>query len=177
MKRRLLVALSLLVLVLALPLVALSDVGFGPGGGTPGTSLNFQLVSHNDLSGFELDGNTVPRGMNSQVTIYGHYAYIGNRTDGSSTCGFGDPRGYLTQNCPHPHPGILIADIADPANPTVVGEIGPPYAGQVGITTRELRVWPQKKLLMVMTFRSFFCGQTRRDRKSTRLNSSHSQIS
>src|SRR5712691_3646440 len=25
--------------------------------------------------------------------------------------------------CPHPHPGILIADVADPANPTVVGEI------------------------------------------------------
>src|SRR5437762_1828145 len=153
MKRRLLIALSLLGLVLALPLVALGDVGVGSGGGTPGTSLSFQFVGHNDLSGHELDGNTVPRGMNSQVTIYGHYAYIGNRTDGSSTCGFGDPRGYLTQNCPHPHPGILIADIADPANPTVVGEIGPPYAGQVGITTRELRVWPQKKLLMVMTFR------------------------
>src|SRR6266498_5793060 len=151
--KRLLIALSLLALFLVLPLVSLSDVGVGPGGGTPGTSLNFQLVGHNDLSGFELDGNTVPRGMNSQVTIYGHYAYIGNRTDGSSTCGFGDPRGYLTQNCPHPHPGILIADIADPANPTVVGEIGPPHAGQVGITTRELRVWPQQKLLMVMTFR------------------------
>jgi hypothetical protein len=139
MKRRLLVALSLLVLVLALPLIALGDVGVGSGGGTPGTSLNFQLVGHNDLSGFELDGNTVPRGMNAALTIYDHYVYIGNRTDGSSTCGFGDPRGYLTQNCPHPHPGILIADIADPANPSVVGEIGPPYAGLVGITTRELR--------------------------------------
>jgi LVIVD repeat-containing protein len=152
MKRRLLVVLSLLGLVLALPLVAFGDVGVGLGGGTPGTSLNFQLVGHNDLSGFELDGNTVPRGMNSQVTIYGHYAYIGNRTDGSSTCGIGDPRRGV-EPCPHPHPGILIADIADPTNPTVVGEIGPPNAGQVGITTRELRVWPQKKLLMVMTFR------------------------
>src|SRR5439155_919463 len=109
-----------------------------------GTSLNFQLVGSNPLYG---------RGMNAALTIYDHYVYIGNRTDGSSTCGFGDPRGYLTQNCPHPHPGILIADIADPANPTIVGEIGPPYAAQVGITTRELRVWPQKKLLMVMTFR------------------------
>src|SRR6266542_3601598 len=151
--KRLLIALSLLALFLVLPLVALGDVGVGPGGGTPGTSLNFQLVGHNDLSGHELDGNTIPRGMNSQVTIYGHYAYIGNRTDGSSTCGFGDPRGYLTQNCPHPHPGILIADIADPQRPTVVGEIGPPHAGQIGITTRELRVWPQQKLLIVMTFR------------------------
>src|SRR6266516_4677327 len=91
--------------------------------------------------------------MNFPETIYRHYAYIGNRTDGSSTCGFGDPRGYLTQHCPHPHPGILIDDIADPAHPTGVGEIGLPNAGQVGITTRELRVWPQKHLLMVMTFR------------------------
>ncbi|TMM02113.1 MAG: hypothetical protein E6G02_11800, partial [Actinobacteria bacterium] len=91
--------------------------------------------------------------MNAALAVYGHYVYIGNRTDGSSTCGFGDPRGYLTQNCPHPHSGILITDIADSSNPSVVGEIGPPYAGRVGITTRELRVWPQKKLLMVMTFR------------------------
>jgi hypothetical protein len=152
MKRRLLVALSLLVLVLALPLIALGDVGVGAGGGTPDTSLNFQLVGHNSLSGIELDGNTVPRGMNAALTIYDHYVYIGNRTDGSDTCGIGDPRRGV-EPCPHPHPGILIADIADPAHPTVVGEIGPPYAGQVGITTRELRVWPQQKLLMVMTFR------------------------
>src|SRR6266487_7006732 len=119
-------------------------VTVGPGGGTPGTSENFQLVGHDPLFN---------RGMNAAATIYGHYMYIGNRTDGSSTCGVGDPRGYLTQNCPHPHPGILIDDIADPAHPTGVGEIGLPNAGQVGITTRELRVWPQKKLLMVMTFR------------------------
>jgi len=152
MTRRLLVALSLLGLVLALPLVAFGDVGVGPGGGTPGTSLNFQLVGHNDLSGHELDGNTVPRGMNAALAIYDHYVYIGNRTDGSDTCGIGDPRRGV-EPCPHPHPGILIADIADPSNPTVVGEIGPPFAGNVGITTRELRVWPQKKLLMVMTFR------------------------
>ncbi len=144
MQRRLLVGVSLLVLVLTLPLVAFGDVTVGAGGGTPGTSLNFQLVGANPL---------FARGMNAALTLYDHYAYVGNRSDGSSTCGFGDARGYLTQNCPHPHPGILIADIADPANPTVVGEIGPPYAGQVGITTRELRVWPQQKLLMVMTFR------------------------
>jgi len=144
MQRRLLVGVSLLVLVLTLPLVAFGDVTVGAGGGTPGTSLNFQLVGANPL---------FARGMNAALTLYDHYAYVGNRSDGSSTCGFGDPRGYLTQNCPHPHPGILITDIADPANPTVVGELGLPYAGQVGITTRELRVWPQKKLLMVMTFR------------------------
>ncbi len=144
MQRRLLVGVSLLVLVLTLPLVAFGDVTVGGGGGTPGTSLNFQLVGANPL---------FARGMNAALTLYDHYAYVGNRSDGSSTCGFGDPRGYLTQNCPHPHPGIPITDIADPANPTVVGELGLPYAGKVGITTRELRVWPQKKLLMVMTFR------------------------
>src|SRR6266511_1636312 len=127
MKRRLLASLSLLLLVLALPLVAFGDVTVGPGGGTPGTSLNFQLVGSNPL---------YARGMNAALTIYDHYLYVGNRTDGSSTCGIGDPR----------------RDV-DPKNPTVVGEIGAPYAGQVGITTRELRVWPQKKLLMVMTFR------------------------
>jgi hypothetical protein len=49
---------------------------------------------------------------------------------------------------PHPHPGILIVDVAHPSRPTVVGEIGPPRAGQVGITTRELRVWPQQRLLI-----------------------------
>ncbi len=30
---------------------------------------------------------------------------------------------------------------------------GMPYEGNVGITSRELRVWPQQKLLMVMNFR------------------------
>ena len=34
-----------------------------------------------------------------------------------------------------------------------MSEIGPPHASQPGITTRELRVWPKKKLLMVMTIR------------------------
>jgi hypothetical protein len=143
MKRRLLVGLTLLSMVLALPLVAFGDVTVGPGGGTPGTSLNFQLVGANPL---------FARGMNAALTIYDHYVYVGNRTDGSDTCGIGDPRRGVTP-CPHPHPGVLIVDVADPTNPTVVGEIGPPYAAQVGITTRELRVWPQKKLLMVMTFR------------------------
>src|SRR5712691_10831779 len=107
MKRRLLLALSLLALALVLPLTALGDVSVGAGGGTPGTSRNFQLVGANPL---------FARGMNAALTIYDHYAYIGNRTDGSSTCGIGDPRRGVTP-CPHPHPGILIVDISDPANP------------------------------------------------------------
>jgi hypothetical protein len=35
----------------------------------------------------------------------------------------------------------------------VVGEIGPPLEGYIGITSRELRVWPARKLLIVMNFR------------------------
>jgi hypothetical protein len=143
MRRRLAFGVAFLALCLAAPLVSLADVGVGSGGGTPGTSESFQLVGHNSL---------FDRGMNAAITIYGHYLYVGNRTDGSSTCGVGDPRG-PGANCPHPHPGVQIVDIADPANPTAVGEIGPPFEGNVGITSRELRVWPQKKLLMVMNFR------------------------
>ena len=116
---------------------------------TPGTSKNVKLVGQNPLFG---------RGMNAAMAIYKHYAYVGNRTDGSSRCGVGDPRITTTglDSCPHPHPGILIVDIKNPANPTVVGEIPAPLnpAGQpVGITSREVRVWPEKKLLMIMTFR------------------------
>jgi hypothetical protein len=47
----------------------------------------------------------------------------------------------------------VIVDVNDPSHPAVVGEIGPPFAGLPGITTRELRVWPEQKLLIVMTFR------------------------
>src|SRR5205814_8809607 len=61
--------------------------------------------------------------------------------------------GAATEIAPHPHPGVLIVDIKDAAHPTVVGEIGPPDEGNVGITSRELRVWPRKKLLIVMNFR------------------------
>src|SRR5712692_676533 len=144
MTRRLVIlTLVLVTLVIATPGITHADVGVGPGGGTPDTSSNFELVGHNALFN---------RGMNAALTIFDHYVYIGNRTDGSSTCGIGDPRG-PGANCPHPHPGVLIVDVADPTNPTVVGEIGPPLEGNVGISSRELRVWPQQKLLMIMNFR------------------------
>lgn len=101
------------------------------------------LVGHEPLYG---------RGMNAALAIYDHYVYIGNRTDGSSVCvgAGGLPAG---TTCAHPHPGILIVDVENPATPAVVGEIGRPFAGKVGVTTRELRVWPAKKLLVVMSFR------------------------
>jgi len=104
----------------------------------PGTALNFRLVGHNALFN---------RGMNAALALYKNFAYVGNRTDASNTC----PDG--TTGCAHVHPGVLILDAKDPANPTVVGEIGPPYEGNVGITSRELRVWPSQKILMVMNFR------------------------
>ena len=99
--------------------------------------------------------------MNAAATIVKNFLYVGNRTDGSSRCGFGDPRrtdpNFGLDACPHVHPGILILSINDPTNPTVVGEIPAPLntSGQpVGITSRELRVWPSAKLLITMNFRS-----------------------
>src|SRR5690349_19146051 len=104
---------------------------------------NVELVGHDPLYN---------RGMNAALAVYDHYVYVGDRTDASSVCvgATGLPSG---TTCPHPHPGILVVDVKDPATPSVVGEIGPPHAGLVGTTTRELRVWPAKKLLVVMDFR------------------------
>ena len=97
-----------------------------PGSGGQGS---FELVGHSPL---------LSRGMNAAIAIHGDYAYIGSRTDGS-----------------HPDAGVLVVDISDPADPQVVHQIGPPREGNVGETSRELRVWPKKKLLMVL---NFSCG-------------------
>src|SRR5438093_4296310 len=136
----------------------------GPGGGTPGTSLNFSLIGHNPLFG---------RGMNAALANFDHFLYIGNRTDASNSCGDLNGTGPVVApvltptnpdgTCTHVHPGILIVDIANPAAPTVVGEIPasvavPNAAGEpVGVTSRELRVWPEKKLLIELSFR---CSRT-----------------
>jgi len=118
------------------------------GGGTPGTASNFELVGHAPL---------FDRGMNAAPAVYGRYVYVGNRTDGSSRCGVGDPRGQATgpDSCPHVHPGILAVDTHDPARPTVAGEFGLEFVtgANLGQTSRELRVWPDAGLLMVMYFR------------------------
>src|SRR5712692_1760099 len=138
MKSRLVVTLGLFLVVLTSP-------------AAPQVSLNFQVVGQNPLFN---------RGMNAALTIFQNFLYVGNRTDGSSRCGIGDPRrtdpNFGLDSCPHVHPGILILNIQDPTNPTVVGEIPAPLnpAGQpVGITSREVRVWPQKNLLITMIFR------------------------
>ena len=132
MKSKLIFTLVLFLFIFASPAVAQE-------------SSNFQVVGHNPLFN---------RGMNAAATVFQNFIYIGNRTDGSSRCGFGDPRrtdpNFGLDACPHPHPGILILNIQNPANPTVVGEIPAPLntSGQpVGITSRELRVWPNGELL------------------------------
>jgi hypothetical protein len=141
--RRFLTAFTLLALVLALPAVVRGDVVVAPGGGTPGTSLNFTLVGHNPLFN---------RGMNAAPAVFDDFVYVGNRTDGSTSCGADEEGNQIPGVCPHPHPGILVVDVADPSDPEVVGEIGPPDAGNIRETTRELRVWPEKKLLIVLNF-------------------------
>jgi hypothetical protein len=143
--RRLLVAL----LLIAATFASSDRVGADPpgnGGGTPDTASNFRLVGHEPL---------FDRGMNAALALHDDVVYVGNRTDGSSRCGDGDPRGTATgpDSCPHPNPGVLVVDASDPAHPSVVNEIGPPYAGNVNETTRELRVWPEQDLLMVLSFR------------------------
>jgi LVIVD repeat len=94
----------------------------------PGTAENFTVVGSHPL---------FARGMNAAPAVYGDYVYVGNRTDGSEG---------------HERPGVLVVDASDPAAPRVVGEIGPPNAGNIGETTRELRVWPQERLLLVLGF-------------------------
>ena len=151
------IAVSVLVLVFAIS--AASDTGVGPGGGTPGTSQNFQLVGSNPLFN---------RGMNAALAIFDHFLYVGNRSDGSNSCGDFNSTGPIAPvltptapdgTCLHVHPGILIVDIDNPNNPTVVGEIpvsvaAPNAAGQPeGVTSRELRVWPDKNLLIELSFR------------------------
>jgi hypothetical protein len=97
-----------------------------PTTGTSGPG-KFTLVGHEPLFG---------RGMNAALAVYGKHVYVGNRTDGSQG---------------HPHAGIQVVDTTDPSKPKVVGEITEQQGG-IGQTSRELRVWPQQRLLMVMNF-------------------------
>ncbi len=152
-------AITVSVLLLVPPISTASNVGVGLGGGIPGTSQNFQLVGSNPLFN---------RGMNAALAIFDHFLYVGNRSDGSNSCGDFNSVGPIAPvltptapdgTCPHVRPGILILDIADPTHPAVVGEIpanvaAPNANGQPeGVTSRELRVWPAKKLLIELTFR------------------------
>ncbi len=77
------------------------------------------------------------RGMNAGLAVWRDHAYVGSRTDGSKR---------------HLHPGVLVVGIRDPARPRMVGEIGPPREGNPGETSRELRIWPEQELLLVLNF-------------------------
>ena len=87
---------------------------------------SLELIGHSAL---------LSRGMNSALAVYGNYAYVGSRTDGT-----------------HADAGVLVVDISDPASPQVVHQIGPPEEGLIGQTSRELRVWPDQELLLVLNF-------------------------
>ncbi|HYP24071.1 MAG TPA: hypothetical protein VEV43_10885, partial [Actinomycetota bacterium] len=89
---------------------------------------SFELVGHEPL---------LNRGMNAAIAVHGDYAYVGSRTDGL-----------------HPRSGVAIVDVSDPANPTEVGQIGPPNEGNVGETSREMRIWADKDLLIVLNLAS-----------------------
>ncbi len=127
--------------VLAVPTLAavvtlLAGFGSSPVGPpaptAPGTSKNIALIGHDAL---------MDRGMNAAPALYHDsdsgrtYVYVGSRTDGS-----------------HPNAGVLIVDVTNPTKPAVVGQIGPPDEGLPSVTSRELRVWPQQKVLLVMNF-------------------------
>jgi hypothetical protein len=97
-------------------------------GGPAKTPGKFELVGHNPL---------MNRGMNAAIAVKGKYAYIGSRTDGL-----------------HPNTGVFVVDVSNPKSPEIVHEIGPPNEGNVGETSRELRIWPEKNLLIVMNLGS-----------------------
>jgi len=90
------------------------------------TTARFELVGHSPL---------LNRGMNAALAVYGNYVYVGSRTDGS-----------------HADAGVLVVDVSDSANPQVVYQIGPPQEGLAGQTSRELRIWREQELLLVLNF-------------------------
>lgn len=89
----------------------------------------FQLVGHDPLSN---------RGMNAALAIYQHYVYVGSRTDASAG---------------HVRPGVQIVDARNPEHLRTVGEINGPFEAQRYLTSRELRVIPDQKLLVVLNFK------------------------
>lgn len=91
---------------------------------TPGA---FEVIGHDPL---------MNRGMNAALAMHGDYAYVGSRTDGKQD-NINDA-------------GIMVVDVSDPADPQVVRQIGPPWEGNVGESSRELRVWASQEILVVL---------------------------
>jgi hypothetical protein len=74
------------------------------------------------------------RGMNAAIAIHGEYAYIGSRTDGGHEG--------------MPHGGIMVVDISDPSDPTLLTDT--PLDAAAGESSRELRVWRSQDILIVL---------------------------
>ena len=90
----------------------------------PSAPGGFDLVGHSPLRN---------RGMNAALAVHGDYAYIGSRTDG-----------------PEPNTGVFVVDVSDPSKPEVVHEIRQPEEANPGESSRELRILPDKGLLIVL---------------------------
>ena len=121
-------------LAAALDQVPAASAGLPPA--MEATSEHLTLVGHHDLGA---------RGMNAALAIHDGYAYVGSRTDGKAVPG-------VAENVNDA--GILIIDVRDPANMTRIGAIGPPFQGIEGQTSREMRVWPERDLLIVQNLGS-----------------------
>jgi methionine-rich copper-binding protein CopC len=76
------------------------------------------------------------RGMNAGLAVFGDYAYIGSRTDGKED---------NVNNA-----GVMIVDVSDPTDPTIVNQIGPPLEGNPQESSRELRIWNSQEILVVL---------------------------
>ncbi|MDP9067718.1 MAG: hypothetical protein M3N53_05125 [Actinomycetota bacterium] len=129
MKRLLTAAVS--VALLAAPLTA-SARNDGPtvvvADGDPKGS--FEVIGHSALDN---------RGMNAALAVHGDYVYVGSRTDGGAK---------PVDN------GVKVVDVSDPSKPEVVHSIGQPHQDNEGETSRELRIWPEQELLIVMNLGS-----------------------
>ena len=113
--------LATLLWALAAPALAHAQ---GPAPAPPPMPGSFELLGHDPL---------LMRGMNAALAVHGGYAYVGNRTDGT-----------------HANPGVFVVDVRDPAKPAIVKEIGAPDEGLPTQSSRELRILPDQKLLLVL---------------------------
>lgn len=102
------------------PAVLAVAVLFGCGGEPSEPASRFEIVGHSSINA---------RGMNSALAVAGDTVYVGARND---------------------HAGIAIVDVSDPTAPAVVGEIGLPEQGLPAMSARELRVIPERDLLIVL---------------------------
>lgn len=127
-----------------LPVVALLAVSLvGPAGAETSTAAQ----AEEPPGTFELVGNNpmMNRGMNAALAVRGDYVYVGSRTDAKDENNSNNA-------------GVMVVDVKDPSKPEIVHQIGPPEEGNIGETSRELRIWQSKNILIVMNLFSN-CGE------------------